>query len=84
MGFDGERFTVGQKKLMKVPQLALDRSQCEASPGGTSQQISDRIVVDAKSTGASCVRVNKTVDPEMRVAEMIRQEQWLSRIPPPG
>ena len=46
-------FTVGQKKLMKVPQLALDRSQCEASPGGTSQQISDRIVVDAKSTGAS-------------------------------
>ena len=29
-------------------------------------------------------RVNKTVDLEMRVAEMIRQEQWLPRIPPPG
>ena len=30
------------------------------------------------------LRVNKTVDLEMRVPEMIRQEQWFPRIPPPG
>ena len=125
-------FTVGQKKLMKVPQLALDLSQCEASPGGTSATGS----WSTKSTGASTrsppaldileksaisrrrlagqlalsgslqhdhfafvnhhirlgivrlstlvLRVNKTVDLEMRVAKTIRQEQWLPRIPPPG
>ena len=133
MGFDKERSHGWTKKLMKVPQLALDLSQSEASPRGTSATgswstrraqarqrdrrlhqtfwkrcaISRRRLAGQLALSGSLqddhfafvnhhirlgivrlstlvLRVNKTVDLEMRVAKTIRQEQWLPRIPPPG
>ena len=85
MGFDGERFHGWTKEAHEsYPTRSGTARSAKLRLEGPLNKSATGSWSTPRAQARQCVRVNKTVDPEMRVAEMIRQEQWLPRIPPPG